>query len=102
MGLQSAHSSPAKCMYSTANDPYGKQCRSFAVELDHSRSGDHLRSGIIRGPAQVCELDLLILLFALRKKKNSLRSRRLEVVGLLRRLKKKRFSLLRYSFIPGL
>ena len=92
-------------MYSTANDPYGKQWRSFAVELDHSRSGDHLRSGIIRhvrGPAQVCELDLLILLFALRKKKNSLRSRRLEVVGLLRRLKKKRFSLLSYSFISGL
>ena len=56
-------------MYSAANDPYGKQWRSFAVELDHSRSGDHLRSGIIRGPAQVCELDLLILLFALRKKK---------------------------------
>lgn len=56
-------------MYSTANDPYGKQWRSFADELDHSRSGDHLRSEIIRGPAQVCELDLLILLFALRKKK---------------------------------
>ena len=72
VGLQSAYSSPAKRMYSTANDPYGKQWRSFAVELDHSRSGDHLRSGIIRhvrGPAQVCELDLLILLFALRKKK---------------------------------
>ena len=69
-------------MYSTTNDPYGKQWRSFAVELDHSRSGDHLRSGIIRGPAQVCVRDLLILQFGLRKKKQ--------------------FSLLRYSTISGL